>query len=132
MSVIGVRNHAMGTANIQIHFKGLRKIIDVDFLLLDDAIPSLLLMRDMVKNGLDISLLKRHVSYGGRTHMLQMKNYFVIHTWEPEEIPFALYTEAELRSIHRNFGHPSIKSKEGLMCREIGGETDEESLRMIR
>lgn len=39
-------------------------------------------------------------------------------------MPFALYTEDELRAIHRNFGHPSIRATEGLLKRAEGGVLD--------
>lgn len=79
-------------------------------------------MKDMVTNGLDLSLQNQHISFGKRTQKLAMENFFLIHRWSKEEMPYALYTEGELAKIHRNFGHPSVKSTEGLLKRAGGGK----------
>lgn len=42
--------------SIQIPFNVLGLIINVDFMLIKDDIPTLLSMRDMLKNGLNISI----------------------------------------------------------------------------
>lgn len=44
-----------------------------------------------------------------------MKNYSLIHRWRPSNFPCAFYTEEDLRTIHRSFGHPSVQSTEGLL-----------------
>lgn len=64
-------------------------------------------MRDMLRHGLEISIQKREVSFQNLRHPLAMENYFLVHRWQKESIPFILYTEGELRTLHRTFGHPS-------------------------
>lgn len=54
------------TALIQIEFRGLPLTIDVDLLLLEQIVPSNLSMQDMVQNGLDISVVRAHITYGRR------------------------------------------------------------------
>lgn len=100
----------MGTALIQIPFKDLRLVVDVELLLIAHEIPSLISMRDMVRNGLEISILHAHVTRESRLEKLNFENYFLVHEWEPSDMPYTLYTETELRTIHRNFGHPCVRA----------------------
>lgn len=121
--VKGIRGikRSIGIILIQIPFVDLNLQIDVEFLLLDDPnVPSLLSMRDMARNGLDVSLQKKLVTFAGKEQKLQMINYSIIHIWLPHEWPYALYTELELRKIHRNFGYPSVRATEGLPRRAAG------------
>lgn len=46
----------IGEVKIQIPFKELRKIIDVDLTVMKDDCPTLFSNRDIITNGLDISL----------------------------------------------------------------------------
>lgn len=50
-----------------------------------------------------------------------MDNYFFVYRWATEDIPFVLYTERELRKIHRTFGNPPIKATDGFLGRYVGG-----------
>lgn len=54
VKVIGGPQRAIGTAMINIPFRDLEIIIDVHFMVIKDDIPTLLFMREMVTNGLDI------------------------------------------------------------------------------
>lgn len=105
---IGGSQSAVGMAMIQIPFRDLELIIDVWFTVINQDVPTLLSMRDMVTNGLGISIQKCHVHFRGRVHQLGMRNFFLIHTWAPTDMPFVMYTKRELRTVHRTFGHPSI------------------------
>lgn len=49
---IGENRHYIGTGRIQINFMQLGIVIEADFLIIGENVPSLLSMRDMVKNGL--------------------------------------------------------------------------------
>lgn len=46
-----------------------------------------------------------------------MVNCFLVQECEPEDIPFVYYKESEVRTIHRTFGHASIKSTDDLLRR---------------
>lgn len=88
-------------------------IVNVDFLILSESVPSLLSMKDMVLKKLDISIQKCDVTYAGLFQKLTMEKYFLIHGWKPRDLPYLLYSEEELRTIHGSFGHPSVRATEG-------------------
>lgn len=116
---------------MQILVKDLRLVTYVEFLLLSDEMPTLLSMREMIKNELDISIQKTHITHGEIQRKLKFENYFLIHLWDPEDIHFSLYTQKELRSTHRNFGHPSFRATGKLLRRATQSHTDKETLRII-
>lgn len=60
----------LGTVKIQIPFDEINHFIDVAFLVLDEKVPTLLSLRDMPVNRLEISVQILHVSLGGKTHKL--------------------------------------------------------------
>ena len=107
---IGGKSSAIGTAIIPVPFKGLRLVADVKFQIVTDKVPSLLCMKDMLQNGLDISIQNSVMTYKSFSHPLQMRNYFLIHKWEPCDVSHSLYSEQELRKLHRTFGHPSASA----------------------
>lgn len=53
---------ATGIAMIQIPFTDLRAVMDVNFLIIDEDIPSLLSLRDMYKNWMDLSIQGMYIS----------------------------------------------------------------------
>lgn len=91
---------------IQILFKDLRLVIDVEFLIMSDDIPTLLSMRDLAVNNLDISLQKSTISLAERSLKLKFENYFLINEWSPKDVSLAMYAESDLFVIHRIFGQP--------------------------
>lgn len=119
---IGGRRKAAGMEMIQIPFSDLGLVIDVDFVIINEEVPSLLSMKDMYTNGLDLSIQGRYVSLANRRHKLAFENFFLIHRWSTRDMPYALYTETDLRRIHRGFGHPSVKSTEKLLRRASIGQ----------
>lgn len=82
--VIGGRKTSIGTAVIQIPFKSFCLVIDFDFLLVADQVPKLLIMRRMIRNGLDISIQQAHVTHGLKKQRLKLDKYFLIHEWSPK------------------------------------------------
>lgn len=64
----------------------------------------------MIINGSDISPQGRYIHIGGQRQELILENYLLVCNWGADVTPFALYTEGELRRIHRGFGHPPIRS----------------------
>jgi len=107
---IGGKSAALGSAWIPIPFTKLKLIVDVNFQIVNDNVPTLLCMKDMVQNGLDISIQKSEISYKHRKHPLILENYFLIHRWKPEDVSYSMYTEDELRKLHRSFGHPTVSA----------------------
>lgn len=78
----------------------------------------------MLENGLHISIQGRYVSLKGRLHPLSMENYFLIHRWSPNDIPYASYTESELQTLHRSFGHTSARALNSLLGRSSEAKID--------
>lgn len=108
--VKGVGGHSVsiGLVTIQVPFVDLDLILGIDFLFVTDKIPTLIYMFYIIENGLDMSLQRAVVTSGRKEQALRFENYFLIHQWSPEDITYGLYSEHELRRIHRNFGHPSV------------------------
>lgn len=106
---IGCKKREMGVETIQIPLVDLLIIIDVHFLLFVEELPTLLSMKYMLQNGLYISLQDSQISFARRKQELKLENCFIIHQWKPSDTPHFMYTEGELRSIHRSFLNPSIK-----------------------
>lgn len=74
-------------------------------------------MESMVMNKLEISIRHRYISFAGRKQPLEMENYLLIHMWDLNDLPYALCTEGELRTIHQWFENPSIPAAEGFLVR---------------
>lgn len=129
---IGGRRTAIGPALIQIPFVSLGIIIDVDFLIFSEPVPSLLSMKDMVLNGLDISIQRRQVTLREHSQDIDMENFFLIHRWRPEDLTCLLYTKDELRRINRNFGLRSVRATIGMMKRAQDGVLSRRDHRMLR
>lgn len=91
----------IGFAKIQIPFTVLKIIAELEFLILQEYVPSHLSMKDMIKNQLEISIQGRYITFAGRRQPLTMENYFHIHRWEVRDLPYALNSEKKLRTIHR-------------------------------
>lgn len=64
----------------------------------------------MIINDLYIFLQGLYLYIGNLRQPLDLDNNFFIYKWKADSIPYALYTDDELRRIHRGFGHPSIRS----------------------
>lgn len=114
---IGGRSTVLGEVTIQIPFSKLNLIIDVEFSILPDDTPSLLSNKDIIENGLDISLQGGYLYIDDARQPLIFENFFYIYKWKAPSIPYVLYTEQELRRIHRVFGHPSVAATHNLLKR---------------
>lgn len=132
--VIGIsgRKNAIGIVRIKIRFTALSLVIAVDFLVLAEAIPTLLSTKDMMDNDVDISLAHKRISYQGKHHPLALEDYFLIHRWQPADLPYAMHTCTELRHIHRSFGHPSVCAPMELLKRAQGDDLDPETRKSLR
>ena len=94
---IGGDSQTIGSSMTSIPFAGLSIIIDVDFHIMDENIPSLLPHKGIYENNLDINIQKRVITFWNREHPLRFKNYFLIQNWKPSEISYSIYTEKGLR-----------------------------------
>lgn len=114
---LGGSVESVGMASIPIPFKELELVIHVKFRLMENDCPSLLSLKDMIENHLDISIQGKYLTYNGKRMKLSFKNGFLVHQWSPTDICFALYSEKELRRMHRVFGHPTVGALSKLLRR---------------
>lgn len=114
---VGGSAKIIGSANIPVPFRDLKLVIDVQFRIVNEKVPSLLSNKDMIDNGLDISLQRKTISHGKQEQSLDFENYFLIHRWRSDDISYSMYTEKELRKLHRVFGHPSVRALTNLLRR---------------
>ncbi len=64
----------------------------------------------MMDNGLDISIQDKEVRYKHLSQPLHLESYFLVHKWNYGDVAYTLYTETELKKLHRSFGHPSVSA----------------------
>lgn len=131
LKVICGRKHSIGVALVKLPFKSLGVVI-IKFLLLEGSLQSLMCLRDLKKTGLDISILRCNIICGYKEENLFMKDFFRFHNWEPADIPFALYNERKIFTVHRSFGHPEPRSTENLLRRGKGGDLDKVTTSIIK
>lgn len=89
----------------QIPFNLLKPIIDVEFIIMQTNFPTLFSMKDMVNIGLDNSIQGRFVSHGEERQLIRMWDYFLIYQRGRTDLNLSIYTEVDVRNIHRNFRH---------------------------
>lgn len=116
---------------VQIPVKDLELVIDVHFMAIGANIPTSLSMKDMLNNGLAIYIYECTIKLNGIAQRLHLNNFFLIHIWGPTDMPFAMYTERELRMIHRWFRHPIKWATEGLLRRAACGKLAPDVHRVI-
>lgn len=107
---IGGSGKVIGAAKIQIPLEAVGIIIEVDYSIMDEQDPSLLYNRIMIENGLDISLQGSYINVGKLRQPLNIENYFLVYRWPTENTPYYIYTEKNLRRIHRTFGHLTVRA----------------------
>ena len=129
---IGGSSTAFGSAIIPVPFKDLNLVIDIKFRIVKDNVPTLLAMKDMVENGLDISIQRRVVKYKHLEHPLHMENFFLIHRWGRGDLAYSLYTETELKRLHRTFGHPTVEALINLLRRANPDEMNAEARKSLQ
>lgn len=71
---LGGFQSGIGRVRIQIPFPALRLVIDVDFLVVRQDIPALLSVKDMIDNGIDISIENKCAYHNGLTQPLSLVN----------------------------------------------------------
>jgi hypothetical protein len=120
---IGGSVRAVGIANLPIPFSDLNVTIDVEFLILPGAQPTLLSLRDMMENEIGLDILNGHAVFGDHVQKLHFVNGFWVHRWEPGVFPSSYFTEEELRKLHRSFGHPSVTALTNVLRRARPNES---------
>lgn len=72
---------AIDEGTIQIPFPGIGITIDVDLKILEADTPSLLSNKDMIENGLDISMQGDYLHVSGLRQQLRLDNFIFIHSF---------------------------------------------------
>ena len=121
---IGGKCQSIGVAIIPIPFPDLGITCDVLFHIIEGDVPSLFCLSDMKREGLDLRILKDRVDHMGRSQALTYHNALLWHKWTPTDCNFALYTEPELRKLHRSFGHPAASALSNLLKKARPDEFD--------
>lgn len=111
----GGSQRTMGTATIPIPFTDLNIIIAVTFQIRRVSIPSWPSMKDMVENGLELIIQRKVLLFGNLEQKQSFENFFLIHRWEPNNTIYSLYSESELKKLHRIFGYPSVTAVGNLL-----------------
>lgn len=97
MKGVGGLSKTIGEARIPIPRRGLGIIIYVNLPNPQQLkYHTLLSIRDMIKNHLDRSLIKQHITHGIKTQKLDLGNYFLTHKWKPADQPYVFYKFSEL------------------------------------
>lgn len=81
---IGGIQKATEMERIRIPFVDLEIIIYVQFHILPTRVPKLLSMKDMLDNGLDISVQHRNIEHKVKTQQLILEDYLLIHNGPPK------------------------------------------------
>lgn len=76
---------------IPISFENLKIPVDVDFLLLLEQVVTLLSMRDIIENSLELSIQRGLITHGYRQQKRKFDKYFLTHTRDPKDMPYASY-----------------------------------------
>jgi hypothetical protein len=105
---IGGRRMTIGCPTIPIPLSTIGITITVDFQIIEGNVPSLLSLADVKRNMLDVKMLENRIEVGGKSQPLTFENGFLVHKWKNSDVFRALYTEAEVRKLHRSFGHPCV------------------------
>lgn len=85
----------------------------------------------MIYDGLNISLQGYYLHIGSLRQHLTLHNYLSIYRWTPHLIPLALYTEQELKKIHRGFVHPSVRATYKQLLRSCDGIVQKKILKEL-
>ena len=108
---------SIGTAIIPIPFVKLDVVLDIKFLIMKSDCKTLFCLKDLKDNGLNLDVQRDMIQLGDKEQKLLLENDFQKHIWSPSDMPYILYTESELRRLHRNFGHPTVSALKKVLKR---------------
>lgn len=114
---LGGRSKVIGEVTIKIPFINLELVMYIGFAIIEKDALSLLSNTDLIDNGLDISLQGGYLHIGTRKKQLTLENNLFVYRWTSDSIPYSLYSEHELRNIHRRFKYPSLNATHNLLKR---------------
>lgn len=112
-------------------FKAFGIVADIYFLLLDGNVPTLMCMKDLHRNGLDISIQSCKVICGDKEQNQKMENFSWCTTGS-QKAGLSFYTEKELRTIDKSFGHPPVKTTDVSLRRTKGSKLDSETRQALQ
>jgi hypothetical protein len=104
----------LGRALIPVAFPELGLVLDVNFKITEHG-PSLLCLRDMKDANFQLDIQRNLLWHGKKAQHLRLDNDHLLHLWTPETACTTLYTEVEVRKLHRAFGHPSVEKLANLL-----------------
>ncbi len=87
---IGGGSSPIGTAILPVPFPDLNLVIDVRFQIVRERVPTLLCMKCMMDNGLDISIQDKEVRYKRLSQPLHLENYFLVHKWDYGDVAYTI------------------------------------------
>lgn len=131
MRGIGGTGEITGGVTIPVPFNRLGIVLNILFVVLERYCPTLLRNKDMLDNGLGISIQDQYILMGEKRQPLLLENYFLKHKWEPNCMIYAMDTEKELVKIHRSFGHPLVRATYNLLRRAGEAELTDETLKQL-
>ena len=114
---LGGRQTPIGTVTIPITSKHPKLVMDVKFCIINNHIYTLLSMKDMLDNGIDLSIKRRTMFHKHKEHQLALENYFPLHRWDRGDMTYSHHTESQLHPLHRVFGHPFVSALLNLLSR---------------
>jgi hypothetical protein len=83
--------------------------VDVVIEIVHGAVPSFQSLKDLRESGVELSIQRKSLLLSGKEQPLHLENGFLVQKWEENEA-LALFTEDQLRKLHRSFGHPTAGS----------------------
>jgi hypothetical protein len=114
---VGGVQSTIGAAKVPVPFPGLGLVLEIEFQVLKADVPTLLSLRDLKRHELDLRVLSNTIEFGGRSQSLLLEKGFLVHRWDREDATHVLYTEEDLRKLHRAFGHPAVSTLANLLRR---------------
>ncbi len=112
---VGPTTTTLGGATIVLPMPSLRIQTPTIFHIVEAPLPSVLCLRDLQNMGVELSIQKECLLLHGKRHPLTPVNCLLYYRWDPQDV--VLYTEGELRKLHRTFGHPSVTALSNLLRR---------------
>lgn len=115
LRAIGCSGKSIDMDRIEIPFTELIIIIDVDFAILKEDVSSFQSNLDMIENGRDIPLQERYPHIVSLRQPLAFESFFFIYRSDLNSIQYVLYTEKDIRQIHRGFEQTSVQKTYDLL-----------------
>lgn len=76
---IGGSKQSVRSAIVKIPFQDMGMVIEVNFSLLSDCVPSIIPMKYIIDNNLELSVQNQSIVYATIVHPIIMRNYLLMH-----------------------------------------------------